>query len=111
MAFGPWMMKAFGLLRHGKRLRGTAFDPFGYTAERRDERARIGRYRAVIEGLLPKLARENIALGAEIAALQERVRGFGHVRARNAAEIDRLEAELLARFAKPGDQIVRAAAE
>ena len=38
MSFGPWMMKAFGLLRRFKGLRGTAFDPFGYTAERRTER-------------------------------------------------------------------------
>jgi indolepyruvate ferredoxin oxidoreductase len=111
MAFGPWMMQAFGMLRHGKRLRGTAFDPFGYTAERRDERARIGRYRVLIEELLPRLAADNLALAIEIAALPERVRGFGHVRARNAAEADRLEAELVARFGNPARSPMRTAAE
>ena len=38
MSFGPWMMPAFRLLRRFKVLRGTPFDPFGYTAERRTER-------------------------------------------------------------------------
>ncbi len=45
-AFGPWMHRAFGLLARLKGLRGTAFDPFGRTEERRSERALIGEYRA-----------------------------------------------------------------
>ncbi|MCA1952310.1 MAG: indolepyruvate ferredoxin oxidoreductase family protein [Hyphomicrobiales bacterium] len=110
MTFGPWMMRAFGLLARLKFLRGTAFDPFGRTAERRDERARIGRYRARIEGLLPRLGPHNLATAAEIAALPERIRGFGHVRAGNAAEADRLEATLLARF-EAGPAPLRTAAE
>ncbi len=39
--FGPWMLRALGLLKHGKIARGTAFDPFGRTAERRMERELI----------------------------------------------------------------------
>ncbi len=42
--FGPWMMNAFALLAKLKRLRGTAFDPFGRTEERRTERRLIGEY-------------------------------------------------------------------
>jgi indolepyruvate ferredoxin oxidoreductase len=34
-AYGPWMLRAMGWLRHGKALRGTALDPFGRTEERR----------------------------------------------------------------------------
>jgi indolepyruvate ferredoxin oxidoreductase len=101
ITFGPWMMKAFGMLQHFKGLRGTRLDPFGYTAERRDERARIGRYRETIESLLAALDAGNHALAVEIAGLPQQIRGFGHVRARNAAETDRREASLLARFRNP----------
>src|SRR3712207_7981978 len=41
MSFGPWMLRAFGWLARGKRLRGTAFDPFGYTAERDRKSTRL----------------------------------------------------------------------
>ena len=43
-SFGPWMLGAFGLLRRFKVLRGTPFDPFGYGADRRLERALIAEY-------------------------------------------------------------------
>jgi indolepyruvate ferredoxin oxidoreductase len=46
--FGPWMMKAFGVLAKFKGLRGTALDVFGYTAERKMERALIGEYRETV---------------------------------------------------------------
>ena len=54
-SFGPWMMTVFGLLAKFRGLRGTAFDIFGHTAERRMERQLIADYRATIEGLLPSL--------------------------------------------------------
>ncbi|MEM9283570.1 MAG: DUF6537 domain-containing protein, partial [Verrucomicrobiota bacterium] len=46
--FGPWMARAFALLRHGKHLRGTPFDPFGHTAERRMERQLARDYEALL---------------------------------------------------------------
>jgi indolepyruvate ferredoxin oxidoreductase len=110
MTFGPWMLKAFGLLAKLKGLRGTAFDPFGYTHERRDERARIERYRATVETLIAKLTPDNLALAAEIAGLPERIKGFGHVKAKNAAETDAIEAGLMARFTS-GQAELRVAAE
>lgn len=100
MAFGPWMLKAFGVLARLKGLRGTALDIFGYSQERRDERARIGRYRAVIERLLADLKTDNLPQAIEIASLPERIRGFGHVRAKNAGDADAREATLLAAFGK-----------
>jgi indolepyruvate ferredoxin oxidoreductase len=36
-------------------LRGTTFDVFGYTAERRRERALIGEYKQTIAALCPRL--------------------------------------------------------
>ena len=97
-AFGPWMMKAFGVLARLRRFRGTALDVFGRTAERRHERALIGEYEALVEELLAKLAPQTMALAIELARLPMEFRGFGHVKARNVATAKHKEAELLARL-------------
>ncbi|HNW62093.1 MAG TPA: indolepyruvate ferredoxin oxidoreductase family protein [Piscinibacter sp.] len=81
--YGPWVRSAFGVLAKLKGLRGTAFDVFGRTEERRTERALIGEYRACIEELLGTLNAGNLALAAEIARLPEEIRGFGHVKERH----------------------------
>jgi indolepyruvate ferredoxin oxidoreductase len=96
--FGPWMMKAFGVLAKLKGLRGTAFDVFGYTEERKMERALIQEYRRTVEALLPKLTAENLAQAVAIASIPEDIRGFGHVKERNLAAAKRKEAELVAGF-------------
>jgi indolepyruvate ferredoxin oxidoreductase len=84
-AYGPWMRHAFGLLARLKGLRGTAFDPFGYSEERTQERTLILEYRRCIEELLPNLSVQNLDLALEIARIPEEIRGYGHVKARNAA--------------------------
>jgi len=81
--YGPWVRSAFGVLAKLKGLRGTAFDVFGRTEERKTERALIGEYRACIEELLGTLNAGNLALAAEIARLPEEIRGFGHVKERH----------------------------
>jgi indolepyruvate ferredoxin oxidoreductase len=91
-------MKAFGVLAKLKGLRGTAFDVFGYTEERKMERALIQEYRRTVEALLPKLTAENLAQAVAIASIPEDIRGFGHVKERNLAAAKRKEAELVAGF-------------
>jgi indolepyruvate ferredoxin oxidoreductase len=83
--FGPWMRTAFGVLAKLKGLRGTAFDPFGRTEERKTERALIGEYRASIEEVLGGLGQEKLALAVEIARIPEDIRGYGHVKERHLA--------------------------
>jgi indolepyruvate ferredoxin oxidoreductase len=83
--FGPWIRSAFGVLARLKGLRGTAFDPFGRSEERRTERALIGEYRAAIDELLAALSAERLTLAVEIARLPEDIRGYGHVKARHLA--------------------------
>ncbi|QJD90860.1 indolepyruvate ferredoxin oxidoreductase family protein [Duganella dendranthematis] len=99
--FGPWMMKAFGVLAKFKGLRGTALDIFGYTAERKMERALIGEYRDTVAGLLPKLTAENLTQAVAIASIPEDIRGYGHVKERHLAAAKQKEAALLASFGKP----------
>jgi indolepyruvate ferredoxin oxidoreductase len=93
--FGSWMWRAFKLLARLKGLRGTAFDVFGYTAERKMERALIKEYRDMIEALLPALDAANHAVAVELAALPEQIRGFGHVKEQAVAEYRVRKQELL----------------
>ncbi|MEO7009072.1 MAG: DUF6537 domain-containing protein, partial [Caldimonas sp.] len=81
--FGPWMHGAFKVLARLKSLRGTAFDPFGRTEERRTERALIGEYRAAIDEVLRTLGPAKLALAVEIARIPEDIRGYGHVKDRH----------------------------
>ena len=99
--FGPWMFKAFGLLAKLKFLRGTAIDPFGYTTERKRERALIAEYEALIGELVDKLSPENHALAVEVAELPEHIRGYGHIKDASIARAKKREAELLAMIRTP----------
>ena len=99
--YGSWMMGVFKVLARLKGLRGTPFDVFGYTAERRMERRLIGEYEATVEELLGGLGPDTHGLAVEIAALPETMRGFGHVKERNVAAAKTREAELLEAFRNP----------
>jgi indolepyruvate ferredoxin oxidoreductase len=83
--FGPLMLTGFKLLKHFKWLRGTALDVFGYTHERRTERALIAQYRSSVEVMLSQLTADNHALAVEMARIPEQIKGFGHVKARHLA--------------------------
>ncbi|WP_421930219.1 indolepyruvate ferredoxin oxidoreductase family protein [Nitratireductor rhodophyticola] len=93
--FGPWVRLPFRMLARMKRLRGTAFDPFGYTAERRMERALIGWYEAHVEKALAKLDAGNAETLAETLALPMQIRGYGPVKEEAAK---RIRAEMDARL-------------
>jgi indolepyruvate ferredoxin oxidoreductase len=108
MRFGGWVLPLFRVLKSLKGLRGTRFDPFGYTAERRTERALIAEYEATIEQLLAKLTPANHALAVQLGSLPEEIRGFGHIKMRNIAAARKKHAEFLARFEHP--EVQRAAA-
>jgi indolepyruvate ferredoxin oxidoreductase len=82
-AFGPGMLRAMKLLRHGKFLRGTWLDPFARTTERREERALPHEYRAGLEALLPRLSPTTHSAMCDWAEAAAGIKGFGHVKARN----------------------------
>jgi indolepyruvate ferredoxin oxidoreductase len=83
--FGPAMLTGFRLLARLKGLRGTAFDVFGRTGERRTERALIQRYRDSIEAALRVLDATTHAQAVELARIPEQIKGYGHVKERNLA--------------------------
>ncbi len=83
--FGPWMGVAFKGLARLKGLRGTAFDVFGYTEERRQERALVEDYKRSVEDILALLSKSNLAQALTLARIPEQIKGFGHVKAKNLA--------------------------
>ena len=88
--FGAWVMPLFRVLARMKKLRGGAFDIFGYSAERKAERALIAQYEADIARLIAGLEADNLERALEIARLPQKIRGFGPVK---LASIDAVAGE------------------
>ena len=102
MRFGSWMLPVFKILKSMRFLRGTALDPFGYTEERRTERALLREYEETVERLLTGLTPQNHAAAVQIAAIPDEIRGYGHIKARTLGPARKKRDELLARYeAKP----------
>jgi len=107
-AFGEGREWMFRLLARMKRLRGTPIDPFGYTAERRMERALIRQYQKDMAEVL-KMPDRHPEAARGLAELPLQIRGFGPVKQANAAVANKRREELLAAFRS--GQEPRAAAE
>ena len=84
-----------------KFLRGGLFDIFGYSDERKGERALIGEYEQTLGGLLSSLDAGNLPLAAEIASIPEHIRGYGHVKEAHLHTAKAREAALLAKWNNP----------
>ena len=101
-AFGPWLQRPMRVLARLKALRGTPLDPFGYTAERRMERALVGWYEGVVDGLAATLDASRLPLALEVAAAPLEIRGFGPVKRAAAEEVCGAVERLLASDAMAG---------
>jgi len=109
MTFGPWIFPLFRLLAPLKRLRGTVLDPFGYSAERRTERALIAEYESLLDEVLASLDVDNHAIAVGLAAIPEKIRGFGHVKMRHLAAARAEQAALLRQFRSGRTPLLKAA--
>ncbi|SMH57689.1 indolepyruvate ferredoxin oxidoreductase family protein [Maritimibacter sp. HL-12] len=108
-AFGPWIRPVMAGLARLRALRGTPFDPFGHATERRMERALIRQYEADMAEVFARLTPETEAAARELARLPLTIRGFGPVKAANAAAAARRRAELLDTLRTGSDAVARAA--
>jgi indolepyruvate ferredoxin oxidoreductase len=88
---GPIGRVSLRLLRRGRRLRGTPFDPFGYAKVRRLERQLVTEYLAMVEQLIEQLRPETYARSVEGAQAALLVRGFEGIK---LASVERYRAEL-----------------
>lgn len=96
--FGAWMMHGFKALAAMKGLRGTPFDVFGYTEERKAERQLIKDYEVLVETVLAKMNKDNLDTCLELLSLPELVKGYGPVKHENLEKYYHRYAELLERL-------------
>lgn len=94
--FGAWLERPLRMLAKMKRLRGTPFDVFGYTAERKMERALIKQYEADMKVVATKVTDQTRDAIVALAALPLQIRGFGPVKTKNEAQAAKRREELLA---------------
>jgi indolepyruvate ferredoxin oxidoreductase len=99
--YGPWMLKAFGVLAKMRKYRGTALDVFGRTAERKSERTLLADYEKVVDEIVAKLSPRNHATAVELASVPEHIRGYGHVKDAHVKTAKMREAALLSAFRSP----------
>jgi indolepyruvate ferredoxin oxidoreductase len=104
---GPWFDPVFRVLRAGRHLRGTAFDPFGRQAVRRDERELITWYEGLLSDALAMLTPANAGTVLQIAELPDLIRGYEQVKAGNAARARARADELRERLARPRLPLLR----
>jgi len=97
--FGDWMMAGFKVLTKFKRLRGTAFDIFGRTAERKIERGLITEYEGTLDNILAGLSADKLQTAVELAQLPDAIRGYAHVKEQSLVDVSARKDELLAAFA------------
>src|SRR5436190_4124841 len=109
MRFGPWMFRLFPLLARLKGLRGTLFDPFGYLAERKAESKLIADYESLLHEIFAALNARNHHLAVGLAAIPEKIRGFGPIKTRNLQIAKADEAALLEQFRSGSPTMLKAA--
>ncbi|UWQ26428.1 indolepyruvate ferredoxin oxidoreductase family protein [Leisingera aquaemixtae] len=107
--FGAGMERGFRLLAKLKSLRGTPLDIFGYTEERRMERALIKQYEGDMQEWLPKASPEIMEPLVALAELPLQIRGFGPVKMANEQKAAKRREELLAALRRGGMPVKQAA--
>ncbi len=93
-SFGSWMLAVFRVMKRFKGLRGTRFDPFGWTAERKMEREIRDQYLERMLKLADGLNKQNHELAIAIASIPDEIRGYGHVKEASVEAAKGHEAEL-----------------
>ena len=107
--FGQWLETPLRMMAKFKWLRGTPFDPFGYTAERKMERALIKEYVSDMNEVLPLLTNQTRAAIVALAELPLQIRGFGPVKQANEARAAKRREELLGVIRAGGTVTAKAA--
>jgi indolepyruvate ferredoxin oxidoreductase len=107
--FGPWIFVVFRWLARWKTLRGSRLDPFGWTAERKAERALVGEYEAMLEEVFAALTPDNQDVAVALASLPDRIRGFGPIKMRSIEAAKAEQVALLESFRNDTTAMLKAA--
>ena len=85
--FGAWLLPIFKVLTRLRHLRGTAFDIFGKSAERRMERALIIEFEQLMDTLLPVLTADNVEQASRVVSHYMDIRGYGPVKDESVTKV------------------------
>ena len=107
--FGAMMGRILPVLARFKRLRGTPFDPFAYSADRRTERALIKQYLGDMAHVLRDVNDANLDAAVALAELPLQIRGFGPVKEASRQVAKKRRDELLVAFRAGDEHLARAA--
>ncbi len=110
ITFGPWMFSVMKILARLKWLRGSWFDITRFNNDRIVERKILADYEALIDEIVTRLTPRNHATAVSLARVPEKIRGFGHIKARHIALAQAEEARLLMEF-RATEAPAKAAAE
>lgn len=100
--FGQWLWPVLSGLARFRSLRGGFFDVFGRTLERRMERQLAHDYEITISRAFALGSSADLDDVRALAALFERVRGYGHVKLAQLAAVKRAEHTIVARMGIEG---------
>lgn len=95
---GGWITPILKIISNMKGLRGTPFDIFGYTLERKAERNLIIQYEATINMLIKGLTNDNYALAIDIANLPDKIKGYGYIKEESIKQYNKENKILIAKF-------------
>ena len=98
--FGPWLLPVFKVLARLKVLRGSWADPFGYSLERKTERALVVEFEQILDVLAQGLRPDNLEVAIKIARLPSEIKGFGHVKEAAIQAYRQRNAELMRDFSR-----------
>jgi len=101
--FGRWMLPILRILARFRGVRGTVFNPFGYTAERKMERSLIAEYELLAERVLSTLSKGTYGKALQLLSLADQIRGYGPVKEEAVARYreELVRAETVAESQKP----------
>jgi indolepyruvate ferredoxin oxidoreductase len=102
-AFGQWVGPVLKMLAKLKGLRGTPFDVFGYSADRCLERELIAQFESDMVELELQMTPANRHIVLELLQVPQTIRGYGHVKQRNANAAAKRRAELWLQMKTPKD--------
>ena len=92
---GAWLGKPLSMLSTMKKLRGTPFDVFGYTAERKLERSLIPWYTDLMQQCADNVTADNIGHWRAIMDGPVGIRGYGPVKEKSIVQVKEAIAQQL----------------
>ncbi len=95
--FGHWVFNIFKILSKFKFLRGSKFDVFGYTDERKRERQLVQKILYTVDKISENLNENNHSQIIEFLEIPLSIKGYGHVKEKS---MDRAELDWESNFEK-----------